>query len=279
MLKEHVFSTDRGDIHYWVNDLRPGRRTLVFLPGLTADHRLFDDQTAAFEDTYNVLAWDAPGHAASRPFSEDYSLMDKALWLHALLEREGIVRPVLIGQSMGGYVAQCFMDRYPGETAGFVSIDSAPLQRRYVTKAELWLLKRMEPVYRLYPWESLKRAGTRGCAETAHGRAVMGSFLALYTREEYVRLAGHGYRILAEAMEADRPYRIDCPAILLCGERDRAGSTASYNRRWAKREGLPLYRIPGAGHNSNTDRPEEVNAILRTFLDSLPPFAGEEKGL
>ena len=79
MLKEHVFSTDRGDIHYWVNDLRPGRRTLVFLPGLTADHRLFDDQTAAFEDTYNVLAWDAPGHAASRPFSEDYSLMDKAL--------------------------------------------------------------------------------------------------------------------------------------------------------------------------------------------------------
>lgn len=29
---------------------------------------------------------------------------------------------ILIGQSMGGYVSQCFMQQYPGETAGFISI-------------------------------------------------------------------------------------------------------------------------------------------------------------
>jgi pimeloyl-ACP methyl ester carboxylesterase len=41
----------------------------VFLPGLTADHRLFDKQVAYFEGKNNVLVWDAPGHAASWPFS------------------------------------------------------------------------------------------------------------------------------------------------------------------------------------------------------------------
>ncbi|MBR2805683.1 MAG: alpha/beta hydrolase, partial [Oscillospiraceae bacterium] len=62
---------------------------------------------------------------------------------------------------------------------------------------------------------------------------------------------------------------IDCPAILICGEKDQAGSAKSYNRRWAQKEGLPVYWISGAGHNSNTDRPEEVNRIIREFVMSL----------
>ena len=46
-MEERVFATALGEIHYWVN---PGRgRPMVFLPGLTADHRLFDKQIEAFE--------------------------------------------------------------------------------------------------------------------------------------------------------------------------------------------------------------------------------------
>ena len=71
-------------------------------------------------------------------------------------------------------------------------------------------------------------------------------------------------------MEADLPYRIDCPAILICGDKDQAGSTRRYNRTWAQKEKLPVFRIPEAGHNSNTDQPEEVNAIIRRFVKTLP---------
>ena len=207
--------------------------------------------------------------AASRPFRLDFALTDKAVWLHGILKREGIHRPVLIGQSMGGYVSQCFMENYPGETAGFVSIDSAPLKRRYVTGAEIWLLKRTGPMYRAFPWKSLKKVGGRGCAETEYGKALMESFLDTYTKDEYCSLAAHGYGMLADAMAADLPYVIDCPAILICGEKDRAGSAKAYNKKWAEQEGLPLYWIEGAGHNSNTDRPEEVNALIRAFVTSL----------
>jgi pimeloyl-ACP methyl ester carboxylesterase len=90
-----------------------------------------------------------------------------------------------------------------------------------------------------------------------------------YTKDEYCRLSGHGTKMLAEAMEADLPYVIDCPAILICGEQDQSGSAKGYNRRWAKKEGLPIYWIKDAGHNSNTDRPEEVNRIIRDFVRQL----------
>ena len=57
--------------------------------------------------------------------------------------------------TMGGYVEQAYAQLYPDRLAGFISIDSAPLQRNYVTAVEICLLKRMEPVYAHYPWELL----------------------------------------------------------------------------------------------------------------------------
>ena len=268
-MKEKILKTPSGAIHYWTNEILLSRKTLVFLPGLTADHHLFDRQTESFENEYNLLTWDAPGHAASRPFRLDFSLMDKAIWLHKILKKEGISFPILVGQSMGGYVSQCFMQKYPGEAVGFISIDSAPLKRSYVTGAEIWLLKRTEPMYRAFPWNTLKRIGADGCAVSRYGRKLMRGFLDSYTKDEYCKLSGHGMKLLAEAMEADLPYEIDCPVILICGEKDRAGSAKSYNRRWAKRERIPIHWIREAGHNSNTDKPEEVNQIIRDFARSI----------
>ncbi len=269
MMKICTYETDSGCIRYWINGIDENRQSLVMLPGLTADHRLFDKQAEAFSSDYNIFVWDAPGHGLSRPFDLNFTLMQKAEWLHEILEREKIHDPVLIGQSMGGYVAQCFMEKYPGEAAGFVSIDSAPLKRCYVTGAEIWMLKRTEPLFWMFPWKTLKDLGVNGCSKTAYGRSLMRLFVDSYTKDEYCRLSGHGFKMLADAMEADLPYVIDCPAVLICGEKDESGSAKSYNRRWHKKEKLPFYWISGAGHNSNTDRPEEVNMIIRDFVHSL----------
>lgn len=42
-----------------------------------------------------------------------------------------------------------------------------------------------------------------------------------------------------------------------------------YNRAWTKRTGLPLKWIAGAGHNANTDAPDEVNGLIEEFVESL----------
>lgn len=264
-MNERNYATDKGTIHYWISDSMPGAMTLVFLPGLTADHRLFDKQVEFFEPRCNVFVWDAPGHAASRPFELSFSLADKARWLHEILALEGVEHPVLVGQSMGGYLSQMFIQQFPGQAAGFVSIDSAPLKREYYTAAELWLLERMTPVYRAYPHKALIRDGVKGTATTEYGRALMEEIWGAYDHEEFAVLAGHGYRILAEAVELRLPYDIDCPALLICGDKDAAGSTRRYNRAWAKKSDLPLAWIQGAGHNSNTDQPDEVNALISDF--------------
>ena len=267
---EKTYSTRCGTIHYWTNEMT-GPAALVFLPGLTADHRLFEKQIEYFQNKYRVLVWDAPGHAASWPFEFSFDLKDKASWLDEILQQEGIESPVIIGQSMGGYVGQMYSQLYPDKLKGFISIDSAPLQRKYVTAAEIWLLKRMEPVYRHYPWKSLLKTGTNGVAESEYGRKLMHEIMMTYDgdQERYAKLSGHGFQMLAEAMEADLPYELKCPALLICGEKDHAGSCIRYNKAWHKETGIPIEWIKGAGHNSNTDKPEQINGLIESFAEKL----------
>ncbi len=269
---EKIHLTSKGPIHYWIN--APGQVTgkdiqLIFLPGLTADYRLFQKQIDYFADKYRLFVWDAPGHASSYPFEMTFSLEDKANWLNDILDLEGYHNPVIIGQSMGGYVGQMFAQLFPEKLQGFVSIDSAPLQRRYMTGAEIWLLKRMKPVYRYYPWKVLLKQGTRGVAESVYGRKLMLRMMMTYDGDQYryAELAGHGYRILAEAVEADLPYEIPCPALLICGEKDRAGSCIRYNKKWHRESGIPIKWIRGAGHNSNTDKPDRINHLIERFVE------------
>ena len=89
-MKEKTFEAPLGTIHYWRNDVVSPDKTLGFLPELTADHHLFDRQIKAFDKQYDLLVWGAPGHASSRDFRLDFSLMDEAEWLHAILKKEGI---------------------------------------------------------------------------------------------------------------------------------------------------------------------------------------------
>lgn len=51
-------------------------------------------------------------------------------------------------------------------------------------------------------------------------------------QKRYAQIAGHGYRILAEAMEKNLQYEIKCPALLICGMQDHAGSCIRYNKAW-----------------------------------------------
>jgi len=288
-MNERTFNTPSGTIHYWTNithgasdasvastasasDAAGASSTanpvIVMLPGLTADHHLFDKQIEHFQSTYPIITWDAPAHAASRPFEFTWSLDDKARWVHDILTREGVAARqfVIVGQSMGAYVGQAFIDLFPGEAGGFVSIDSAPLGRQYYSSWELWLLKRMEPVYRWYPHSLLVSQGSKGTATSDYGQALMAAMIKSYEHREYAALAGHGFKILAEAVEKERPYAIDCPALLMCGEFDKAGTAKSYNRRWAEATGIPLVWVQGAGHNANTDKPEFVNETIEAFI-------------
>ena len=193
-MNEKIYKTPCGDIHYWIN-MEQGFEhiTLIFLPGLTADHRLFDKQNRIFRGKIQCacMGWrlGMQNHGHSNLI---FSLMDKAKWLDDILCLENIHSPVIIGQSMGGYVGQAYSELFPDKLKGFVSIDSAPLQRNYVTKIELWLLKEWNRYIDIIHGKSLLKTGTKGVATSSYGRKLMHEIMMTYdgSQKRYARIAG-----------------------------------------------------------------------------------------
>ena len=151
-------------------------------------------------------------------------------YLHRILQKEEIKECVLIGQSFGGYVAQAFMSLFKGIAIGFVSIDSAPLDRRYYSKAELWLLRHTYRFYMCFPWRLLVKAGSYSCAETEYGRRLMRTMMLSYGKKEYCRLAARGYMILSECLSSGSG-RPDCPVLLISGKKDRQIMSCTADKR------------------------------------------------
>lgn len=267
MLKEKVYETAKGEIHYWVRKNDEKKQWLIFLPGLTADHHLFEMQIDTLGKKYNCLTWDAPGHGKSRPFSLTFSLEEIVQYLYNILEKEAVRRPVFVGQSLGGYLTQIYTELFNDKVRGFVSIDSAPLNKKYYSEPELFFMKHTKIMYLCIPWKLLVKWGAWGTAETVNGRKQMEKTLLQYNKSEYCELVSYGYQALVKAIKKNRTDFSDVKMLLLCGEKDKAGYTKRYNRNWAKEENLPIIWLKNAGHNANTDVPEQVNKIIDEFAE------------
>lgn len=262
-MKERLLKTDKGEICYWQSDNWDAKSdTLFFLHGLTADHSMFDEQTACFEKKYNVLTWDAPAHGKSRPF-KSFDFNNIAEYMKEILDECAVSELVLVGQSLGGYFAQAFIKRYPDYAKGFVSIGSTPYGLEYYSKSDIWILKQVEWMAHLYPFEWMKRSMAKQVSTTQKGYENMLQMLEPYTKNELCRLMGLGYDGF---LKDNCDLNIPCPVLLILGEKDRTGKVAQYNREWAGRSGYPLEIIKGAAHNANVDKPQEVNGCIRNFI-------------
>ncbi|WP_198015585.1 alpha/beta fold hydrolase [Shuttleworthella sp. MSX8B] len=241
------------------------KQTLFFLHGLTADHRLFEGQIPYFEDNYNVLVWDMPGHGKSRPFS-DFS-MEKAgeIVRRIFLERK-IKDAVFIGQSMGGYVAQSVIKRFPDLVRALVAIDSSPYGEGYYSKSDQWWLRQTERLSKLYPSQMLRREIAKRSTASQHAREHMLEMLAPYGEKELCHLMGRAYESF---LDDNSDIAIKCPVLLIVGEKDITGKVRQYNRAWSKKMGFPLQWVANAAHNANDDQPEIVNEMIAAFIRSL----------
>ena len=264
-MQKHKIKDAIGHIAYWKSEVfDTSKDTLFFLHGLTANHTMFEQQFPAFAANYNIIAWDAPAHGQSRPYS-DFTYENAANGLKKILDECKVTTVILIGQSMGGFISQAFICRYPEMVKGFVAIDSTPYGN-YYSKSDMWWLKQIEWMSKLFPEKLLKSSIAKQNAITEKGRSNMASMLDQYSKKELCHLMGIGY---AGFLNDNRAYEIPCPVLLIVGKKDHTGKVQAYNKEWSKRTGYPLIWISNAAHNSNVDNPAAVNEKIMCFIREL----------
>jgi pimeloyl-ACP methyl ester carboxylesterase len=113
------------DIHYWHRQ-GTGNKYVFLFHGAGVDHRMFYSQLCVFDDTYNVLLWDSRGHGLSKlQKGRKFVFADMISDYLKLCDMYKIEKSILIGQSMGGNLAQEIAYQYPGSVEKLVLIGSA----------------------------------------------------------------------------------------------------------------------------------------------------------
>ncbi|MDY6339867.1 MAG: alpha/beta fold hydrolase [Saccharofermentans sp.] len=265
---EKILETESGNVHYWISDqIDYGKKTIFFLHGLTASHELFVKQIEYFDGKFNVIAWDAPAHGASRPY-KDFTYEKAAFAARDILRANKIDGAVFVGQSMGGFISQSVIKRFPELVKGFVSIDSTPFGEKYYSKSDKWWLKQIEWMSSCYPDKSLRKAVAKQITRTERSYQNMLQMHSYYDKKELCHLLGIGF---AGFLEDNSDIKINCPVMLIVGEEESTGKVKQYNAQWAEDLGVPITWIKGAAHNSNDDQPELVNEQIEKFMDQIFP--------
>ncbi len=251
---------------------------LVLHGGPGFDHwgmRFFFDR---FADIAQVVYLDHRGNGRSRGGNaSDPTLWTLAQWaddIRGFCDALGIERPIVLGQSFGGMVAQAYAARHPGHAAGLIfSSTSAAMQ--------------LEDV--LDGFEALGGAEARAVAArfwTHASEADIADYLRLCTplynttpRDPATAVGGiaqwdvfrHFSLPAGEIWKMDlRPglAAVSSPTLVLTGDTDPVTPAARSAEIFAAlRPEIGRYvEMPGTGHGTFRDAPGATEVLLRDFI-------------
>src|SRR5436190_9607046 len=103
-----------------------GQETLVLLPALGTDARIWAPQVEYFASRFSVVVPDVAGHGPLAPESSKLSLDDIAATVDAVLEAVGALSIHVVGLSLGGMVAQHYALSYPESLRSLTLVSTTP---------------------------------------------------------------------------------------------------------------------------------------------------------
>lgn len=270
-----------GRIYYHVEGSGP---PVVLIYGAWACHRWWKEQIPALAGHYTVFAIDVRGHGRSSDLPQTASVPDFSRDLRHVLTGLGIEAAVLVGWSMGAFIALQYCMDYGSRIPGLVliatrAVKSARMKIR-VLYQYLQSLLHMLSVFSA-PRSYSRSEDALSPARDLWYRTQARKMLTPGAPEELCRwvadeLAGTPRRNYFEVAWSICDWeagpglaKITCPTLILVGENDHVTSP-SYSRFINDRiPGSNLVVLPGQGHYLALEQPGVVNRHILAFLSQI----------
>lgn len=240
---------------------------LLFIHGFPLSRRMWTPQLQDLSSDYRVLALDLRGFGGSSKPKSSYSVEVFAEDVASFIEEVVRSSVVLIGHSMGGYIAFQLLRRNPSLVLSMVLVNTKaetdPDEKALITEMSniirrngkekffRWLAQRL-----LAPEKSSKPKLLEQVVElmeNADEETLTSVLKALAERPNYAGLLK----------------KVRTPTLIIAGDHDQLIPVESALNMARKIPGSAVALIKGAGHLPNIEKPEEFNNVIRRFLGSL----------
>ncbi len=245
---------------------------VVFIHGFPFSHKMWSfpgGQVEALASAYRVIAYDVRGHGDSEIGDGQYTIELFVDDLIGLLDHLNIVKAVVVGLSMGGYIALRAIERNPDRIRALVLCDTKSEEDSNDAKikraASIKAVKLNGP--KVFAENFVANVFTPESFNTKPDAIKM--IQSVIERTAPISLCG---ALLALASRTDTTSAISSvtvPTLIMVGEHDALTPPAASQAMNEKIPNSELHIIPNSAHMSNMENPEEFNKHLVAFLQKL----------
>ncbi|WP_077919026.1 alpha/beta fold hydrolase [Spirosoma sp. 209] len=236
---------------------------ICLIHGHGVDATIWQRVDADLSAEYPVVVPDVAHVATHRSIDEYAGLISK----HLAAEAGADGQVVLVGHSMGGYIALAFAERYPDRVKGLVLFHSTAYADDDAKKEQ-----------RRQTIGKLNTAGAEPFIESTLPKMVAPDYPADQLKPYIDRYRTLPADALAAGMEAimGRPDRTSVlrtasfPVLLILGKQDQLIAYDKTATLAGLSDQIKLVTLDQSGHLGMIEEPEAAVQALRTFIDGLP---------
>lgn len=244
-------------------------RPLLAIHGFPHDHTLWDAQRAALAPAARVITPDLRGFGASPPAEGVLSMREYATDLKNLLNEIRATPAVIMGLSMGGYVALAFAALFPDAVSALILCNTrAASDSAEARAARLENARRVE-IEGVWPVVGGMLDGMTSASSRQSDPGLNARVEAMMRRQP---AAGVAAALRAMAERPDRSALLAglrMPVLVITGSHDTLIPPAESEAMAAALPNGRLASIPGAGHLTCLEDPDAFNGLVLEFLRRL----------
>jgi 3-oxoadipate enol-lactonase len=252
-----------ADIYYEIHGSGP---PIVLIAGYTCDHTFWNAMLPALAEHFQVLVFDNRGVGRTTDDGRPFSVEDMAADTAALIKRLKLKRPAIVGQSMGGLIAQTMLARFPDQCGRCVILNSAECFRPAAVMAleSLLALRKADVDFDLLVDATLPWLAGSGWLSQPENIAAFKTALKENPAPQTLHDQERQLTALKQfdARAFNKPWHY--PALVISAAEDIL-APPSGGMALATSLEAQFIKIPG-GHGSPVEQPRRLSRVLIEFL-------------
>ncbi|WP_019579818.1 alpha/beta fold hydrolase [Pseudomonas mandelii] len=247
----------------YVNESGSGEPALLFLHYYGGSSRTWDGVIRGLDSQYRSIAMDHRGWGESDAPNQGYTLGDLADDVQDVIKALNLDRYVIVGHSMSGKIAQLFASGQPSGLQGLILVSPPPSPMSFSPEQRAEMAK-IYDTRESISWALDNVLTAKSLTPELYEQVIVDSLRGAAQAKAAWPLGGMVDDITADVLS------INVPVLVIAGELDQVDPPATLQRELLPRiAGARMHVLPGTGHLSPLENPDEVAAAIHQFMQQL----------